>query len=185
MTGHVRIADLEPKWSADFARLNIEWLERWFTVEPHDLDVLGDPFAHIIAPGGCVLLAIEQGEAGESVLGTVALMRDRPGVYELTKMAVVTEARGRGIGRQLLSAAIARFRSLGGRELFLESNRKLVPAITLYESGGFEHRPAPRPGSPYARADVYMVWRDQSAGGRFGEDRGESIPIPGDPEVPA
>jgi putative acetyltransferase len=42
--------------------------------------------------------------------------------------------------------------------LFLESSRKLAPALALYESVGFRHRPAPRPGSHYVRADVYMVW---------------------------
>jgi hypothetical protein len=46
--------------------------------------------------------------------------------------------------------------------LFLESSSKLGPALALYESSGFEHRPAPRPGSQYARADIYMVWRPSS-----------------------
>ena len=30
----VRVVDFESRWRDDFARLNIEWLERWFTVEP-------------------------------------------------------------------------------------------------------------------------------------------------------
>ena len=64
----------------------------------------------------------------------------------------------RGIGRMLMQGALRTFRSLGGRELFLESSSKLAPAIALYESVGFVHHPAPRPGSHYARADVYMVW---------------------------
>jgi GNAT superfamily N-acetyltransferase len=73
-------------------------------------------------------------------------------------MAVEPELRGAGIGRALLEAAIDAYRGLGGRELYLESSSVLVPALRMYESAGFVHHPAPRPGSHYARADVHMVW---------------------------
>ena len=81
------------------------------------------------------------------------------GVFELTKMAVQPGLRGAGIGRRLMEGALAAFRARRGRELFLESSSKLGPALQLYASVGFVHRPAPRPGSHYARADVYMVWQ--------------------------
>jgi GNAT superfamily N-acetyltransferase len=159
----LRIVGFEPRWRADFARLNLEWLERWFTVEPIDREVLGDPEAHILAGGGRVLFAIlGEGEAARAV-GTVALKRDSEGVYELTKMAVEEGHRGAGIGRALMDAVLDEFRALDGRELFLESSRKLGPALALYESVGFRHYPAPRPGTHYARADVYMVWEPQRA----------------------
>ena len=47
----IRIVDYDPRWRADFARLNIEWLECWFVVEPVDREVLGDPETHILAAG--------------------------------------------------------------------------------------------------------------------------------------
>lgn len=151
----VRIVDYDPRWRGDFARLNIEWLERWFVVEPVDREVLSDPETHVLAGGGRVLFAVD---GRDRALGTVALLHEGGGVYELTKMAVAPEARGRGIGRRLLAGALDAWRGLGGRELFLESSSKLRPALALYESIGFRHRPAPRPGSHYARADVYMVY---------------------------
>ncbi|MDR0183713.1 GNAT family N-acetyltransferase [Lysobacter arvi] len=157
----VRIVDYAPQWRPDFARLNIEWLERWFTVEPIDREVLGDPETHILQPGGRVLFAIDE---HDRVLGTVALKREAEGVYELTKMAVAPEARGAGVGRALMHGALDAFRALQGRELFLESSSKLGPALALYESVGFRHYPAPRPGSHYARADVYMVWEPHPSG---------------------
>ena len=150
-----RIVEFDPRWRADFARLNLEWLERWFTVEPVDRQVLEDPERHILAGGGQILFAVD--EAGNA-FGTVALKHEGAGSYELTKMAVAPEARGQGLGRALVSAALARFHALGGAELFLESSSRLATAIGLYGRMGFEHRPAPRPGSHYARADVYMVW---------------------------
>lgn len=152
----IRIVDYAPQWRADFARLNLEWLERWFTVEPIDREVLRDPETHILDHGGRVLFAID---ADGRAVGTVALKHEGDGVYELTKMAVDPTLRGSGIGRRLMEGALATYQALGGRELFLESSLKLAPALALYESVGFRHRPAPRPGSHYARADVYMVWQ--------------------------
>jgi ribosomal protein S18 acetylase RimI-like enzyme len=151
----IRIADYDPRWRADFARLNIDWLERYFVVEPIDREVLSDPETYILADGGRVLLAVDE---HDRAVGAVALKHEGQGVYELTKMAVDPSCQGRGIGRLLMDAALDRYRALQGRELFLESSSKLAPALKLYESVGFRHHPAPRPGSHYARADVYMVW---------------------------
>lgn len=151
----IRIVDYAPRWRSDFARLNLEWLERWFVVEPVDRAVLSDPETHILADGGRILFAID---AGGHAIGTVALRHEGGGVYELTKMAVEPGRRGGGVGRRLMLRALAVFVALGGRELFLESSSKLAPALKLYESVGFLHHPAPRPGSHYGRADVYMVW---------------------------
>ncbi len=156
----IRIVDYAPRWREDFARLNIEWLERWFTVEPIDREVLGDPETHILADGGHVLFAID---ADDHAVGTVALKRESEGVYELTKMVVTPQLRGAGVGRLLMQGAINAFQARGGHELFLESSSKLGPALALYESVGFRHYPAPRPGSHYVRADVYMVWEPGKA----------------------
>ncbi|MEO6366043.1 MAG: GNAT family N-acetyltransferase [Luteimonas sp.] len=158
-TDAIRIVGYAPQWRADFARLNLEWLETHFVVEPIDRTVLLDPETHILHPGGRILFAVEgDGRA----VGTVALKREGAGVYELTKMAVDPAYRGHGIGRQLMLASLVAYRQLDGRELFLESSRKLATALHLYESVGFEHRRAPRPGSHYQRADVYMVWKPAS-----------------------
>ena len=159
MTPRVHVVDYSPRWRDDFARLNIEWLERWFVVEAIDREVLSDPEAHILAAGGRVLFAIDD---DDRAVGTVALKHEGQGVYELTKMAVEPALRGGGVGRLLMQQALDVFRQLDGRELFLESSSLLAPALKLYESVGFVHHPAPRPGSHYARADVYMVWEPRA-----------------------
>jgi ribosomal protein S18 acetylase RimI-like enzyme len=151
----IRIVGFDPRWREAFATLNIEWLEHWFVVEDYDREVLGNPAKYILANGGHILFAIDE---AERALGTVALKHEGAGIYELTKMAVSPEARGQGVGRLLMDAALDLYRTLDARELFLESSSLLAPALALYESVGFRHHPAPRAGSHYARADVHMIW---------------------------
>lgn len=154
-TDAVRIVPYAPALAAHFYRLNAEWLGKYYTIEPIDHAVLSDPEKHILAPGGAIVFAV----LGDEVLGTCALMPESPGVFELTKMAVTERHRGLGLGRLLINAVIAEFRRLGGKELFLESNRRLQAALKLYESSGFEMQPGIKPGSHYQRSDVYMIFR--------------------------
>lgn len=152
----LRIVPFASHLRAHFYRLNEAWLRKYFYVEEIDHRVLSAPETEILQRGGAILFAT----LGDDVVGTCALMPEDAGVYELTKMAVEESRQGLGIGRALLEAAIAEFRARGGRRLFLETNSKLAPALRLYESAGFERQPSIKPDSHYARADVYMVWRD-------------------------
>jgi GNAT superfamily N-acetyltransferase len=79
------------------------------------------------------------------------------GEFEVAKMAVTESAQGTGVGRRLLEKVIEEARTAGATRLYLETNRRLTPAIRLYESTGFRHLPPERiVPSAYARADVYM-----------------------------
>jgi DNA-binding MarR family transcriptional regulator len=151
----VRIVPYTPELRAHFYRLNAEWLSKYYRIEPIDHAVLSDPERHILEPGGAIVFAL----LGDEPIGACALLRESPGVYELTKMAVTERHRGLGVGRRLLEAMIAEYERVGGRELFLESHSQLRPALKLYESVGFEMQPAVKPGSHYQRADVYMIYR--------------------------
>ncbi|MHB8690299.1 MAG: GNAT family N-acetyltransferase [Solirubrobacteraceae bacterium] len=137
-----------------FRRLNEEWISAFFTLESKDRETLADPFGHYVEPGGDVLLARD----GDGIaIGCVALDPTGDGVFELSKMAVSPAERGRGTGRLLLEAAIDRARELGAASLFLGTNRRLAPAIGLYESAGFRHVPREEVGRlPYVRANVFM-----------------------------
>jgi GNAT superfamily N-acetyltransferase len=82
----------------------------------------------IIAPGGVILFA----QAHDCIVGTCALMPKcgLPGRFELTKMAVMAQFQGRGIGRALLREIIDWFNGLKGRVLFLETNSRLYMRYT-------------------------------------------------------
>ena len=135
-----------------FRALNEEWISSRFSIEDEDRRQLDDPRAAYIAPGGHILLA----EAGGRVIGCVAIVPDGTGAWELSKMAVAPDERGRGTGRRLLEAAIVVARESGARSIFLGSSTKLVEAVHLYEAVGFSHVAPDALHMPYDRADVFM-----------------------------
>lgn len=64
------------------------------------------------------------------------LVRAAPGEEELLLIAVVPEARGRGLGEAMLARAAEDARSRGAERLFLEM-RANNPAAALYQRFGF------------------------------------------------
>ncbi|HEY8266897.1 MAG TPA: GNAT family N-acetyltransferase [Steroidobacteraceae bacterium] len=156
----IQIVPFQPKYAADFRRLNLDWIERLFKVEAPDLKVLNDPQGVIIAPGGMVFFALD----GEQVVGTVAMIRTADGRCELAKMAVATTHQGRGIGELLGRACTAWAAEQDLRTVFLETNSKLENAIRLYERLGFRRAIEPNPPD-YVRCDVYMETPIRKRGG--------------------
>lgn len=146
----IHICGYRPELATAFAALNCSWIEALFEVEDADRKVLLDPEHSIIDPGGAILFAL----SNEQAIGCVALKPVRPGVLELTKMAVREDQRGGGIGALLMQAAIDTARRLSASELVLDTHSSLKNAIALYVRFGFTHvAPA---GSIYRRSDVSM-----------------------------
>ncbi|MFJ1832053.1 GNAT family N-acetyltransferase, partial [Streptomyces sp. NPDC088178] len=87
-----------------------------------------------------------------------ALLAYPEAVFELAKMAVAPAAQGRGIGRQLIVAAIDRAQAFGAARLFLGTNDKLAAAIHLYKEAGFVRITRNRlpVADYYARANILM-----------------------------
>lgn len=148
---NVEIVDFSDEWAEDFATLNYEWIEKYFSVEKHDREILDDPQTNVIDPGGHIFMAIVSGLAA----GTVALIPSGDGVLELTKMAVAPEFQGMGIANYLMQSCIAHAEANGTQLIFLESHRSLQPALALYRKFGFVEVPTD-PNSEYARADIRM-----------------------------
>ena len=136
-----------------FRELNEAWISKYFTIEAAERPYLEDPVGNIIEAGGFIFMAI----ARHVPVGCCALLPMEPGAFEVAKMAVTENLRGRGIGRKVLEYAIAYAKKIGATRLYLETNRKLANAIHLYESIGFQHvSPDQVIPSPYARANVFM-----------------------------
>ena len=147
------IIDIIP-FSAELAApikiLNLEWLTKYFKVEPKDEIVLSDPQGQIIDKGGFIFYA----KHNKAIVGTVSLIKIDDWTFELSKMAVTDRAQGLGIGTKMLNHCITFAQEKKWDKLILYSNRKLVSAIHLYEKFGFAEIHLEE--VIYERADIKM-----------------------------
>ncbi len=141
--------------AAAFHDINAQWIAAMFRVEQTDRDVLEQPRARIVDPGGDILFVAAE---GLGIVGTCALQKTGEGRFELTKMGVLETARGQKAGEFLLQAMLRRADELGAQTLYLLTNAICGPAIHLYEKLGFVHDADIMRdyGARYERCDVAM-----------------------------
>ena len=84
-------------------------------------------------PTGCLLLALQDDQAA----GCIALKGHDATTGELKRLYVRPAFRGRGIGQQLVAAAIAEARKVGYQRLILDTHISLTKAQELYAAAGF------------------------------------------------
>ena len=83
------------------------------------------------------------------------MFNEGEGVYELARMAVSPQHQGKGFGRELMGAALAKLKAIGATKVRLLSNTKLEAAIALYRKHGFKTASL-GPHPTYARCDIVM-----------------------------
>ena len=147
----VVVVQFDPAYAKRFADLNYYWIAETYGIEPHDREILDNPFDHVIARGGQIFFA----RVGEDVAGTVAMVPYGDDGFELTKMAVDPEFRGHGIGARLMQACIDFTIDRSRQRIILESNTKQVAAVELYRKFAFKEVPLD-PNSQYVRANIRM-----------------------------
>ena len=86
MNNSVKILDYSPKLKKHYYRLNSEWLNEYFSVEPDDEKFMKNPKKYIINKGGYILFA----EKNDRIVGTVSIIKHSGGFYEIAKMTVIT-----------------------------------------------------------------------------------------------
>jgi putative acetyltransferase len=146
----IHIIPYQSKYQPEFKLLNLEWLDKFNLTEDRDLEVLDDPQGMILDQGGFLWLA----QAGEEIIGSAGLIKEHEGVFELAKMSVSPDWRGKGISKLLLDVCVAKAKELGLQKLILFSNHQLVTALKLYEKYGFRHVEVT--DTPFETADVKM-----------------------------
>ena len=147
----IKIVPYADQYKADIKTLNYEWLQRYFVVEPVDIEQLSDPKSHIIDKGGHIYFA----QYNDEIVGTSSLLKVDVGHYELAKMAVTEKYKGLGIGKILIEHCINEAKLLNAQKLSLYSNTTLTAAIHLYKIYGFVEVPLPT-AIHYERADIMM-----------------------------
>ena len=153
----MKIISFDRKYKQAFHDINIAWLQEYFTVEPAHRCVLENPESEILATGGEVFFALNEGK----VIGAVAIRSAGDGVYELTKLGVDKSGQGLGAGRMLCEKVIEFFEAQNGKTLYLETHKSLEAALHLYHQLGFEIRTHPKTMA-YQGCDLYMEWRNRA-----------------------
>jgi putative acetyltransferase len=146
----ISVIDFEPKYAADFMRLNIEWLDKYELAEPADISMLENYQSEILDTGGVIYLA----KAGDKIVGSAALIQEKPGEYELAKMAVTEAYQGKGFSKLLIEKCLTKAKEVKAAKVFLVSSSKLSTALSLYIKYGFKHVPVI--DNHYSNADVRM-----------------------------
>lgn len=146
----IEILNYSEELKEPIKRLNIEWLEKYFKVEPNDLIQLSNPAEEIINKGGLIFYTKLNG----NIVGTASLLKIDDKAYELGKMAVTDNAQGHGIGSALMHHCINIAKQMNLKSLILYSNRSLKPAIHLYKKFGFTE--VEMENGHYERANIKM-----------------------------
>lgn len=136
--------------AADFKQLNEAWLQKYFEIEPIDIEMLSNPTQYFIDKGGHIFFA----KIADDIAGTFALLKESDSVYELSKMAVAESFQGKNIGNRLMEFAIAKATELKAAKIILCSNTRLGSAIHLYRKYGFIE--VPFISSGYKRCNIKM-----------------------------
>ena len=154
MNNETIIQPYQPVHHPDFERLHRSWFTAHFKMSPEPLDefVLRQPDKAILEHGGAILVALQD----DRLAGSVALKKMDDHNYELTKMAVGEEFRGKGIGKDLTAAAIMKARSLGARRIILYSHSTLQTALHIYRKLGFSEIPLELGTYSHIRCNIKM-----------------------------
>ena len=127
------IGGLNKKYSEQFFMLNKAWIEESWHLEDSDKKDLLNP-DKIVLNGGQIFFALENQKA----IGTVAMIKSSDDRFELAKMTVKVDFRGKGIANMLMDECLKFAKENKAKEIFLISNDSLRIARNLYDKYGFK-----------------------------------------------
>lgn len=150
----VEIIHFDPAYRDHFRDLNYNWIDKFFTIEDADKIMLENPESEILEKGGFIIFA----GYNSDIVGTGALIKHPDSSFELAKMAVKEDLRGKQIGRKIALALIDIAKKQNAAEIFLETNPTMTIALNLYRKLGFEEVEMAQP-SKYSRSTIRMNLR--------------------------
>ena len=145
----MEIIEYQEKYKQDFIKLNTQWVERYFVMEQADRDVL-EHVEELLKTGAMIYFAVEKGE----VLATCMAMPLGEDVWEICKLAASGQYTGTGAGSAVFKASMDYAIAQGAKKLTLISNRRLKPALHIYQKFGFREVPLNKAYWGFDRADI-------------------------------
>jgi ribosomal protein S18 acetylase RimI-like enzyme len=147
---NVIVTDFQGQYSNKFYKLNKAWIEESWVLEDSDKKDLLNP-DKIVENGGQVFFALED----KIAIGTVAMIKSSNDRFELAKMTVQEDFRGKGIANILMDECLKFAKQNNAREIFLISNDSLIIARNLYDKYGFKE--VVLDSQKYERGNVKMI----------------------------
>lgn len=107
-------------------------------------------------PGAYYYVALKDNQlvGGAGIFPTENLPK---GTCELVKLYLHKDARGTGLGKQLLNKAMNWAKENGYTQVYLESMPELSKAVTIYENVGFKRINHPLGNSGHCGCDIWMI----------------------------
>ena len=160
MNTRIQIRPIEPNDNIDLAKVIRGALEEFGANKPGTVyfdpttDALFELFNN--TPGSYYFVAIINDVlvGGAGIFPTENLP---DGTCELVKLYLHKDARGTGLGKQLLNKAMDWAKEYGYKQVYLESMPELSKAVTIYENVGFERINQPLGNSGHCGCDIWMV----------------------------
>ena len=146
----IEIVWFNKKYSEQFFILNKVWIEESWRLEDSDKKDLLNP-DKIVENGGQVFFALEN----KIPVGTAAMIKSSEDRFELAKMTVQEELRGKGIANMLMDECLKFAKQNKANEIFLISNDSLKIARNLYDKYGFKE--VNLDSQKYDRGNVKMI----------------------------
>lgn len=143
----MKVIEYQDKYKKDFIALNVAWIEKYFTIEDADREIL-EHVDEELEKGAMVFFAVEN----DKVLATCMALPEGNDIWEICKLAADENYEGHGAGSAVFKACMDYSIAHGAKKLTLISNHILKPALHIYEKFGFKQIKVDR--TEYERCDV-------------------------------
>jgi putative acetyltransferase len=160
MNPTIQIRPIEQKDNIDIAKVIRGALEEFGANKPGTVyfdpttDALFELFNN--TPGSFYFIALKDHQlvGGVGIFPTENLPE---GTCELVKLYLHKDARGTGLGKELLNTAMQWAKENGYTQVYLESMPELSKAVTIYENVGFKRIDQPLGNSGHCGCDIWMI----------------------------
>lgn len=155
----VVIRPIRPEDNAEIARIIRATLTEFGANHPGTVftdPTTDDLYTLFRTPGSFYQVASNKGRllGGAGIFPSPGLPE---GICELVKMYLVPTARSIGLGRKMIADGLDRARTLGYRQVYIETMPELIRAVEVYRRFGFRDLPGPLGNTGHFGCSVWMI----------------------------
>ncbi|NNE30431.1 MAG: GNAT family N-acetyltransferase [Saprospiraceae bacterium] len=113
-------------------------------------------FEHFQNPGH-FFLVIDDGQKLQGCGGVAPLKGGEDSICELQKMYFLSELRGKGFGKKMLTDCIQTAKEIGYKQMYLETLQSMKQAVGLYTSFGFRQLSCAQGNTGHSSCDDFYL----------------------------